>query len=120
MKTPEQMKPAQSQESTQCPLMTRVRYYTNRKGSSGIQVSGRVIASDSNRIYVEPTRGKPLSQRDAEEKYQIGQGRGRNSVEFYVQASGLEWVTNPRNHRQELNIKVDAPACNSKFLGELK
>jgi hypothetical protein len=100
--------------------MTRVRYYTNRKESSGIQVSGRVIASDSNRIYVKPARGKPLSQCDAEEKYQVGQGHEHDYVEFYVPASGLEWVTNPRYHRQELKIKGDAPACSSKFLGELK
>ncbi|RTD98768.1 hypothetical protein EJO68_05195 [Variovorax atrisoli] len=113
-KKPEQEKTTQTQETTQCPLMTRVRHYTNRKGSTGIQLTGKVIASDNNRVYAEPASAKPLSQRDAEDKYQIGQGRGRDYVEFDVPVSRIEWVENPRYHRQELTIKGDVPACNLK------
>ncbi|WP_235824383.1 hypothetical protein [Acinetobacter pittii] len=49
----------------------------------------------------------PLSQIEAEDKYQIKQGKGRDYVEFDVLESRTEWVKNPRYHREELTIKGD-------------
>ncbi|WP_291581524.1 hypothetical protein [Clostridium sp. UBA6640] len=49
----------------------RVRNYTNRKGINGIEQDGKIIARDNNRVYVEPVNKKPLSQIEAETKYQI-------------------------------------------------
>jgi hypothetical protein len=83
----------------------RVRHYTNRKGSTGIEQQGVIQAQDNNRVYVEPTNRKPLSAFEAEDKYQIGRGRGRDYVETDVPESKLEWVKNPRYGTMELTIK---------------
>ncbi|NHB59598.1 RHS protein, partial [Acinetobacter sp. 194] len=87
--------------------LIRVRHYTNRRGSNGIRDSGVIKAQDNNRIYVEPATKKPLSQVDAESKYQLKQGKGRDYIEFDVPDSKTEWVRNPRYHTDELTIKGD-------------
>ncbi|GFZ34456.1 hypothetical protein CSC2_49820 [Clostridium zeae] len=84
---------------------TRVRHYTNRKGINGIEQDGSIIAKDNNRVYVELASKKPLSQVEAETKYQIKTGKGRDYVEFDVPNSKLEWVKNPRYGTPELTIK---------------
>lgn len=56
-------------------------------------------------MYVEPANKKPLSQVEAETKYQIKTGKGRDYVEFNVPNSQLEWVKNPRYGTPELTIK---------------
>ncbi|WP_262211306.1 HYD1 signature containing ADP-ribosyltransferase family protein [Serratia ficaria] len=86
---------------------TRVRHYTNRKGSNAIEESGVIKAQDNGRVYVEPANKKPMSQVQAENKYQIKPGRGRDYVETDVPNSQLEWITNPRYHTQELTVKGD-------------
>ena len=94
---------------------TRVRHYTNRKGSTGIKSDGVIQAQDNNRVYVEPANKKPLSQLDAEEKYQIGRGRGRDYIETDVPDSQLEWVKNPRYGTMELTIKGNLKLENPTF-----
>ncbi|SFB38152.1 HYD1 signature containing ADP-ribosyltransferase family protein [Clostridium frigidicarnis] len=84
---------------------TRVRHYTNRKGINGIEQDGKIIARDNNRVYVEPANKKPLSQIEAETKYQIKKGKGRDYMEFDVPNSKLEWLKNPRYGTEELTIK---------------
>ena len=84
---------------------TRVRHYTNRKGINGIENDGKIIAKDNNRVYVEPANKKALSQIEAETKYQIKPGKGRDYIEFDVPNSKLEWVKNPRYGVEELTIK---------------
>jgi RHS repeat-associated protein len=95
---------------------TRVRHYTNRKGSKGIEESGTINAHDNNRVYVEQAKNKPLNQKEAENTYQIGQGRGRDYIEFDVPTSQLEWIKNPRYGKLELTIKGHIPLKNSKFV----
>lgn len=51
-----------------------MRHYTNKKGLEGIKESGVIKARDHNLVYVEPARKKPMSVRDAEDRYQITQG----------------------------------------------
>jgi len=84
---------------------TRVRHYTNRKGINGIEQDGSIIAKDNNRVYVEQANKKPLGQIEAEIKYQLKPGKGRDYVEFDVPNSQLEWVKNPRYGTPELTIK---------------
>lgn len=84
---------------------TRVRHYTNRKGINGIENDGKIIAKDNNRVYVEPANKKALSQIEAETKYQIKPGKGRDYIEFDVPNSKLEWVKNSRYGVEELTIK---------------
>jgi hypothetical protein len=102
--------PAAHGEST-----TRVRHYTNRKGSTGIENDGVIQAQDNNRVYVEPANKKPLSQLEAEDKYQIGRGRGRDYIETDVPDSQLEWVKNPRYGTMELTIKGNVTLENPTF-----
>ncbi|MBY7860435.1 hypothetical protein KW419_19590 [Vibrio fluvialis] len=71
---------------------TRVRHYTNRKGSKAIEQDGVIKAQDNNCVYVEPANKKALSQVAAEDKYQIKRGKGRDYVETDVPDSQLEWV----------------------------
>jgi RHS repeat-associated protein len=93
----------------------RVRHYTNRKGLKGIEQSGVIKANDNNRVYLEPARKKPLSQADAEAKYQIAEGRGRDFIETDVPETQLEWIRNPRYHIQELTVKGDLQLKNPTF-----
>lgn len=75
------------------------------KGINGIEQDGSIIAKGNNRVYAEPANKKPLSQVEAETKYQIKLGKGRDYVEFDVPNSQLEWVKNPRYGTPELTIK---------------
>ncbi|MFC0074590.1 HYD1 signature containing ADP-ribosyltransferase family protein [Samsonia erythrinae] len=94
---------------------TRVRHYTNRKGSKAIEESGVIKAHDNNRVYVEPAKNKPLSPLEAENKYQIGRGRGRDYIETDVPTESLEWVRNPRYHIDELTVKGDVKLDDPKI-----
>lgn len=58
-----------------------MQHYTNKQGLEGIKESGGIKARDNNLVYVEPARKKPMSVRDAENKYQITKGKGWNYVE---------------------------------------
>nr|WP_261809186.1 RHS repeat-associated core domain-containing protein [Vibrio zhugei] len=93
---------------------TRVRHYTNRKGSKSIEQEGVIRAQDNNRVYVELANKKALNQVKAEKKYQIKQGRGRDYIETDVPTSMLEWVKNPRYGTLELTIKGDVLLSNEK------
>lgn len=94
----------------------RVRHYTNRKGLEGIKASGVIKARDNNRVYLEPAHKKPLSAQKAQDKYEIGDGKGRDFVETDVQESQLKWVKNPRYHRLELTVKGDLKLQNPTFI----
>ena len=54
---------------------------------------------------MEPANKEPLSQIEAETKYQIKKGKGRDYMEFYVSNSKLELLKNPRYGTEELTIK---------------
>jgi hypothetical protein len=95
--------------------MTRVRHYTNRKGLNGIQKDGIIRTRDNNRVYLELANKKPLSQVQAETKYQLKKGRGRDYVEFDVPNSLLEWIPNPRYGTLEMTIKGDVYTTNPEF-----
>ncbi|RKO81928.1 Rhs family protein [Pectobacterium parmentieri] len=94
---------------------TRVRHYTNRKGSKAIEESGIIKSHDNNRVYVESAKNKPLSSVEAETKYQIDVGRGRDYIETDVPTNSLEWVRNPRYHKDELAVKGDIKLNNPKI-----
>ncbi|MEU6220932.1 polymorphic toxin-type HINT domain-containing protein [Streptomyces sp. NPDC047022] len=64
----------------------RMRHYTNSKGASGISESGVIKASDQNKVFLMPAKGKPMSPRDAESTLGIGRGRGNKVLEFDVPA----------------------------------
>jgi hypothetical protein len=88
---------------------------TNRKGSDGIDAEQIIRARDNNRVYVERADRKPLSQLEAEEKYQLKPGRGRDYVETDVPSSSLEVVKIPRYGAPELTVKGDLPLNNAKI-----
>ena len=94
----------------------RIRHYTNRRGSRGIENDQIIRASDQNRVFAEPARGKPLSPRDAEAKYGIKPGRGRDIVETDVPANLVQRVKNPITKVDELQIIGDVPLLNSRII----
>ncbi|WP_248803762.1 RHS repeat-associated core domain-containing protein [Pseudomonas sp. MWU13-2100] len=110
-----QGEPAAPAPVTNSEKTIRVRHYTNRKGSTGIEQDGVISAQDNNRVYVEPANKKALNQLTAEEKYQIGRGRGRDYIETDVPESQLEWVKNPRYGTMELTIKGNLKLNNPTF-----
>ena len=62
------------------------RHYTSRSGSNAILKTG-VIKANPKKIYAESADGRnknPLSKADAEERYRIRTGKGRDYVEFRV------------------------------------
>ncbi len=67
----------------------RMRHYTNSKGADGIAASGVVRASDQNKVFMVPAKGKLLSPRDAEDKFGIKQGRGNRVVDFDAPADRI-------------------------------
>ncbi|MFE9436572.1 HYD1 signature containing ADP-ribosyltransferase family protein [Streptomyces sp. NPDC006640] len=70
--------------------MIRMRHYTNSRGKAGI-VQGKVIrASDQNKVFLVPAKGKPMSPRDAESTLGIGRGRGNHVLEFDVPAGRVQ------------------------------
>lgn len=69
---------------------------------------------------MELSDNKPLSSKDAEDYYQLKQGKGRNYIEFDVKTDMLEWVENPRYHRMELTVKGDVKIENAKFFKRKK
>jgi RHS repeat-associated protein len=93
----------------------RIRHYTNAKGLKGIQESGVIRAKDQNKVFAEPAQGKPLSPRDAEEKYQIQRGHGTNIIETDVPAERVNRVYNSRIQDYELQIQGDVTLMNPTF-----
>jgi hypothetical protein len=83
----------------------RVQHHTNKKGLEGIKESGVIKARDNNLVYGEPARKKPMSVRDAEEKYQITKGKGWNYVKTDAPEELFTWKLNPRHHEYELTVK---------------
>ncbi|MGY2042454.1 RHS repeat-associated core domain-containing protein, partial [Pseudomonas pergaminensis] len=102
--------PAPQQET-----IVRVRHYTSRAGSKGIERTGVILAQDNNRVYLEPAKSKVLSPRDAQEKYQINKSKGRDYIETDVHQSQLELVKNPRYSTMELTIKGNLTLNNPTF-----
>ena len=70
-----------------CGNTTRVRHYTNRKGSNGIKQEGIIKAKDNGRDYIETV----------------------------VPTENLKWIKNPAYHTKELTIKSDVVLNNAKL-----
>ncbi|MER5751629.1 HYD1 signature containing ADP-ribosyltransferase family protein [Streptomyces sp. NPDC002088] len=70
--------------------LVRMRHYTNARGKAGIKQSGVIRASDQNKVFMVPAKGKPWSPRDAEAKLGIGRGRGNHVLEFDVPAGRVK------------------------------
>ncbi|QZL07102.1 RHS domain-containing protein [Streptomyces sp. BHT-5-2] len=80
---PQGLSPYPNKKAEDKPAPTvRMRHYTNSRGKQGILDSGVIRASDQNKVFMVPAKGKLMSPRDAEAKLGIGRGRGNNVVEF--------------------------------------
>jgi hypothetical protein len=96
--------------------MVRMRHYTNAKGKNGI-VQGNVIkASDQNKVFMVPAKGKPMSPRDAESTLGIGRGRGRHVVEFDAPASRVDSRFNSTMNITEWIAEGDLPVTNIRVI----
>ena len=92
---------------------TRIRHYTSRNGGKGIEGDGVIKASDQNTVFAERAKGKPLSPRDAETRYGLNRGHGRDIVETDVPSSRVKSVKNPKTKVKELQIEGDVPLDNA-------
>ena len=95
---------------------TRIRHYTNRKGSNAIAEDEVIRAGEHNRVYAELASRKPLSPTQAEAFHQIPRGRGRDYVETDVPTERIEWIKNPRHGRFELTVEGDLPLINAEVV----
>ncbi|MEU4626868.1 polymorphic toxin-type HINT domain-containing protein [Actinoplanes sp. NPDC023801] len=94
----------------------RMRHYTNSRGASGIQESGVIKASDQNKVFMVPARGKPMSPTDAENTLGIGRGRGRKVLEFDAAADRVSSRHNPTMGITEWVATGDLPVTNIKVI----
>ncbi len=94
----------------------RMRHYTNRVGSRGIEKDGVIRASDQNKVFMEPAKGKPLSAADAETKYLLKQGRGRDFVEFDVPKDLVTRRWNPTAQAWEWVVDGDLALLNPRII----
>jgi RHS repeat-associated protein len=107
---------SKAEEAAEAGDTIRIRHYTNRQGLEGIEKDRVIKASDQNKVFAESANKKPLSARDAEQKYQIKPGRGRDYVETNVPRNRVERVKNPRTQNYELQIKGDVClSCDATF-----
>lgn len=74
--------PSNSKSEDKLTPTVRMRHYTNSRGKKGIIESGVIKASDQNKVFMVPAKGKLMSPRDAEATLGIGRGRGNNVIEF--------------------------------------
>ncbi|WP_369303270.1 RHS repeat-associated core domain-containing protein, partial [Pseudomonas sp. N2-5-1-1] len=93
----------------------RVRHYTSRAGSKGIEKEGAILAQDSNRVYLESAKSKVLNPTEAQDKYHIKKNKGRDYIETDVEESRLELIKNPRYNSTELTVKGNLTLKNPKF-----
>ncbi|MGW3651198.1 polymorphic toxin-type HINT domain-containing protein [Streptomyces sp. NPDC000878] len=77
----------------------RMRHYTNAAGKRGIMESKVIRASDQNKVFLLPAKGKPYSPRDAEDTLGIRKGRGNVVLEFDVPVSRVR-----ARHNSRMNI----------------
>ena len=91
---------------------TRIRHYTNKQGIDGIEGSGVIHASDQNRVFAESARRRALSARNAEDKYGLKRGRGRNFVETDVASDRVKRRANPLTGADELTVEGDVVLSN--------
>jgi hypothetical protein len=67
---------------------------------------------DQGRVFAEPASNRVLSRADAEAKYGLKQGRGRDYVETDVDASCVEYRYNPLTGANEITVKGEVPLSN--------
>jgi hypothetical protein len=84
--------------------MLRVRHYTRISSMRKIMDEQRIIARDQNKIFVELASARRLSASDAEDKYELKDGKGNAYVEFDVEPELLQSQYNRRTKLDELFI----------------
>lgn len=91
---------------------TRIRHYTNKAGFDRIAREGVIRARDKGRVFGENARNRPLSPRDAEDRYKLRPGSGNHYIETDVPKGRISRVKNPTTRKPELRIKGDVPLRN--------
>jgi len=91
-----------------------MRHYTNN-AIKAIEETRVLKASDQNKVFFDKAQGKPLSPRDAEAKFGLKPGRGRNIVETDVPNNRIELVWNKIMKTFEYQVTGDVPLVNPTF-----
>ncbi|SDT78946.1 intein C-terminal splicing region/RHS repeat-associated core domain-containing protein [Actinoplanes derwentensis] len=94
----------------------RMRHYTNSKGAAGIVSSKMIKASDQNKVFMVPAKGKPMSPSDAESTLGIRPGRGRKVLEFDIPASRVKSRHNSRMNITEWVVDGDVAVENIRVV----
>jgi hypothetical protein len=94
----------------------RMRHYTNVKGKNGIVQNDVINASDQNKVFMVPAKGKPMSPRDAESTLGIGRGRGRHVLEFDAPASRVTSRFSSTMNIVEWIAEGDLPVTNIRVI----
>jgi len=108
--------PATTTEDQPDEPMQRLRHYTNNAGINGIQATGVITPRDQGRVFFESANRTPLSPRDAERRYDLGRGRGRNYVETDVPRSRVGIRANPRTRVDEYYVLGPVPLRNPNIV----
>ncbi len=99
----------------------RMRHYTNRKGSNGVEETQMIKAGEHNSVYGEPAKKKPVSSVEAEQYHRLPEGRGRDYIETDVPTERVEYVPNPLDGRREMTVRGDVPLSgNAKIVRRRK
>jgi hypothetical protein len=94
----------------------RMRHYTSRAGSRGIEKDGVIRARDQNKVFLERADGKPLSRADAAKKYGLEVSRGRDIIELDVPKELVTRRWNASTQSWEWVVDGDLPLLNPRII----
>src|SRR4051794_31752213 len=90
-----------------------MRHYANRRGVNAIEDEGRIRAGVQSwngiGVFCERASRNPLSAADAEKRYGLRTGRGRDLVEFDTVEGEAAALSNPITSVREWFIGGDVP-----------
>lgn len=89
------------------PQTIRLRHYTRVSSLRRMLAEGRIIARDQNKVFVERADRKPLSRREAENRYLMDRGKGYAYIEFDALWDEVGTQGNPRFADAEWYIRGD-------------
>ena len=92
--------------------MVRARHYSRVSAIKKIIVDLLLVARDQNKVFVELADARRLSPADAEEKYDLGDGKGNGYIEFDIEEERLQRKFNKRLGFDEYFIVGDVDLRN--------
>src|SRR5687768_1501147 len=98
--------------------MVRVRHYTRISSMRKILAEGVIRARDQNKVFVEKANSRLLAPRDAEDLYDLLEGKGNAYLEFDVRDDELGWKYNKRMRIFEYFLVGDVDLQGRSVIGK--